>query len=219
LERVERIVGAPSRIARLPRDRRGFPVPWFVAWRDGEPHFPVVDAAKLAAAWNHELCWVCGDRLGALRGWVVGPMSVIEGATPEPPSHHDCALFSVSHCPHLSNGAARYAARAPAAPGFAAQSNVSKLRSGAAAIWVTRGRGGRPFRAGAGTLFELGDPVRIEWYANGLAASRHEVQGALEIGLPTLRRAAEAEGRAAELARRLQWLERWLPAAAADRAD
>ncbi len=112
---------APNRLARLPRDRRGFPVPWFVSWKDGEPRFPVVDAEKLSIAWNDELCWVCGDKLGAHRGWVVGPMSAVEGATPEPPSHYECAAFSVSNCPHLATPGARYSENYTAASGYVAQ--------------------------------------------------------------------------------------------------
>ncbi|THD62965.1 hypothetical protein [Phenylobacterium sp.] len=207
----------PKRVQRLPTDRRGFPVPWFVAWRDGEPQFPVVDAAKLGVAWAGELCWVCGDKLGALRGWVVGPMSALEGATPEPPSHYDCARFSVRCCPHLSTPTAKPSARYGEAEGYAAQANVSKLRSGATAIWVTRGRGATPFHAGGGLLFGLEGPERLEWYAAGRPASAADVRAAIARVLPTLRRVAEREGRAPDLARRLQWLDRWTPTEAASR--
>jgi len=204
-----RFPGAPDRIGRLPTDHRGFPVPWFVSWRDGTPHFPVIDAAKLSLAWVNELCWVCGGKLGAHRGWVVGPMSLIEGATPEPPSHYECAAFSVSACPHLTSAMARYS---DGAPEHVAQRNISKLRSEATALWITKGRGGTPFSASGGTLFGLSQPTRIEWYANGRAASGDQVREAIAVVLPTLQKAADNEGRTAELERKLQWLEAWLPA-------
>jgi hypothetical protein len=202
----------PKRVERLPRDRRGLPVPWFVAWRDGQPHFPVVDAAKLGVAWNEDLCWVCGDKLGSVRGWVVGPMSTLEGATPEPPSHYDCALFSVCNCPHLSTSTAAYSTDYETAPGYAPQANISKVRSGATAIWVTKGRGASPFRAGGGILFGLSGPERLEWYAGGRRATALEVKEAIAAVLPTLQQAADLEGRRDELERRLRWLERWAPA-------
>lgn len=202
----------PRRVARLPTDRRGFPIPWFVSWRDGQPHFPAIDAVKLGVAWNEDLCWVCGDRLGASRGWVVGPMSAIEGATPEPPSHYDCARFAVRHCPHLATATAKFSEKYEGIEGYVSQANVSKVRSGATAIWVTKGRGATPFQAGRGILFGLDEPVRLEWYANGQPATVGDVREAIARTLPTLQRAAEAEGRAAELERRLAWLERWLPA-------
>jgi hypothetical protein len=161
----------PKRVQRLPADRRGFPIPWFVAWRDGEPQFPVIDAAKLRVAWTNELCWVCGDRLGTVRGWVMGPMSAIEGATPEPPSHYDCARFSVRHCPHLSTPKAKPSTKHGEGAGYGARANVSKVRSGVTAIWMTRGRGAAPFAAGGGILFGLDGPERLEWYAAGGPAS------------------------------------------------
>jgi hypothetical protein len=207
-----RFPDAPSRLAHLPRDRRGFPVPWFVSWGAGEPRFPVVDAAKLSLAWNEERCWVCGDRLGAHRGWVVGPMSVIEGATPEPPSHYECAAFSVSACPHLSTADARFSGRYADDADCVAQPNISKATSAVTAIWITKGRGATPFRAGAGTLFGLAEPTRLEWYAAGRPASDGEVRVAIEQAVPTLRTAAVAQGRAADFEARLRWLERWAPA-------
>jgi hypothetical protein len=212
---TRRFPGAPTRIADLPTDPRGYPVPWFVSWREGTPNFPVIDAHKLGVAWNNELCWVCGGKLGAHRGWVVGPMSVIEGATPEPPSHYDCALFSVTSCPHLTTPAARYRQSDESAPDYAPQANISKSRSAATAIWLTKGRGATPFKAGRGTLFGLGEPTRLEWYVAGRRATPEEVGAAIAVALPTLKAAADAEGRTAEFERRLSWVERWMPAEAA----
>jgi hypothetical protein len=209
---VTRFPNAPSRIVRLPTDGRGFPVPWFVAWRDVTPQFPVVDAAKLSAAWTEERCWVCGDKLGAWRAWVVGPMSVIEGATPEPPSHHDCAAFSVAACPHLANAQAKYSKAHDGHPDYERQANISRLRTGATAIWLTKGRGATPFQAGDGVLFGLEEPASLAWYAGGRPATTDEVREAIATGLPILRQAAEAEGRTAEFERRLAWLEQWIPA-------
>jgi hypothetical protein len=209
---VTRFPHAPSRVARLPTDRRGFPVPWFVAWRDAVPQFPVVDAAKLHVAWAEEKCWVCGEKLGAYRAWVVGPMSVIEGATPEPPSHQDCAVFSVTSCPHLANPQARPSGKYDDPSEYGQQANLSKIRTGATAIWTTKGRGATPFRAGGSVLFGLDEPASLQWYATGRPATAGEVKAAIAVGLPTLRQAAEAGRRTAEFERRLAWLERWLPA-------
>jgi hypothetical protein len=207
-----RFPDAPARIAALPCDPRGFPVPWFVAWRDGVPHFPVIDAEKLTAAWTEERCWVCGDRLGAYRSWIVGPMSAIEGATPEPPSHAECATFSVTSCPHLASADARFSERHGEAEGYAAQPNLAKVRSAATALWVTKGRGATPFLAGAGVLFRLHEPARVEWYAHSRLATGTEVRSAIDQGLPLLRRTAQAERRSEALEARLKWLETWTPA-------
>lgn len=207
----DRFPNAPSRIARLLTDRRGFPIPWFVSWKDASPQFPVLDASKLTIAWRDEKCWVCGDKLGGYRAWVVGPMSVVEGAAPEPPSHPECAAFSVTSCPHLATPQARRSERHLDHPEYQERSNISKVRTGAAAIWVTKGRGATPFPAGGGVLFGLEEPHSLEWFTAGRPATSGEVRAAIAIGLPTLLRAAQEEQRAAELNRRLELLERWIP--------
>ncbi len=206
---LSRFPNAPLRIGRLSVDHRGIPVPWFVSWRDGKPLFPVIDGAKLTVAWSDELCWVCGEKLGSYRAWVMGPMSVIEGATPEPPSHKECAEFSACNCPHLSTHTAKYSEKYSDSPNYVPQENISKIRSCVTAIWTTKRRGATPFQAGKGLLFALENPTRIEWYAHGRAATSCEIQDAIAIVLPTLKRTAEAQGRKAEFERRLEWLKGW----------
>jgi hypothetical protein len=208
----KRFPNAPSRIVRLPTDRRGFPVPWFVLWREADPQFPVIDSSKLKVAWKDERCWVCGDKLGAYRSWVVGPMSVIEGATPEPPNHHECAVFSVTSCPHLATPLARYSETYNGHPDYGRQANISRIRTGAVAIWTTKGRGATPFPAGSGLLFGLEEPSSLDWYAAGKPATADAVRAAIAVGLPVLLKAAETERRTAQFERRLEWLEKWIPA-------
>lgn len=40
----------PRRMAELPTDHIGRPVPWFVAWIDGKPDFRVIGPGKLQSA-------------------------------------------------------------------------------------------------------------------------------------------------------------------------
>ena len=56
----------PERIARLPLDKRGFPVPWFVQWDDGVPNFPVMDPDKFRLAISFNRCWCCGQPMAAM---------------------------------------------------------------------------------------------------------------------------------------------------------
>jgi hypothetical protein len=208
-----RFPDAPDRVARLPVDRRGFPIPWFVAWFDGEPDFRVTDGQKLGQAWASDLCWICGGGLGAYRAWVIGPICVVEGACPEPPAHLDCGQFAARCCPFLANPLMRRNDRR--APQLQKPGGIMVAQnSEATALWVTRGRGAQPFRAAEGVLFRLNPPERIEWYSNGRLALAHEVSAALDAGLPILRGSANDAGPAAvaDLERRLQDIRRWTPA-------
>jgi len=63
----------PARLHFLPVDERGYPVPWFVAWRDGKPEFRAMDGEKWVRAVAQRLCWVCGEQLGNWLTFVIGP--------------------------------------------------------------------------------------------------------------------------------------------------
>lgn len=194
----------PDRIARLPRDHRGFPVPWFVQWfKDGkasdfgvgEPDFRIADQRKLARAIKHNLCWTCGDPLGRHRVFVIGPMCAVNRTISEPPSHRECAEFSARSCPFLSHPRMRRNekdlpdARIP--PG-----GIGIARNpGAICLWECKEY--ETFRAHVGhdgVLFSLGEPTRVDWYANGREASRREVLDSIMSGLPALEKVARLEG-------------------------
>lgn len=46
----------------------------------------------------------------------------------------------------------------------------------------------------SGTLFKVGNPVGLEWYAEGKIATRDQVIASLDGGLPILRQLAVEEG-------------------------
>lgn len=177
----------------LPVDKRGFPVPWFVAWENGEPLFPVVDASKIVAAHKYDKCWVCGGKLGRYRASVIGPMCAINRTISEPQSHVECARFSARNCPFLARPNMK---RVPDSkhPEYAVDAAGIGLKRnpGACAVWIET-RQTKPFRAGQGYLFELGDAHSIEWYANGREATREEVLHSIETGLPLLEATIEDE--------------------------
>src|SRR5215510_204714 len=92
----------PRRMQSLPVSDRGFPVPWFVPWVNGQPEFRAMDGRKFELAVGKKLCWVCGQPLGTRFAFVVGPMCGINRISSEPPSHRECAEFSAMGCPFLS---------------------------------------------------------------------------------------------------------------------
>jgi hypothetical protein len=95
----------PYRIARLPRDRRGYPIPWNVLLGVGEaPLFTVNDTSKHLEAIRRELCPICGERLGSWRWFVGGIRSAFDprGAYYDLPGHRDCERYALQVCPYLS---------------------------------------------------------------------------------------------------------------------
>jgi hypothetical protein len=190
-----RHVQMPDRIASLPVSDKGFPVPWFVLWIDGQPDFRIIDHTKIARAHKQKLCWVCGKTMGRYKAMTIGPMCAINRTISEPPSHRDCAVFSAQACPFLANPRAKrrevgLPENAQEAPGVGLKRNP-----GATAVWVTEHY--RPFRVDGGVLFTFDDPTEVLWFAHGRAATRQEVMDSITSGLPILQAEADKEGPAA----------------------
>jgi hypothetical protein len=181
----------PPRIAALPRDDRGYPVPWFVHWNDGKPDFRIAGRDKREIAVTEKRCWVCGEQLGRWMAFVIGPMCAVNKTTSEPPCHLECAEFSAKACPFLTLPKAhRRDAGLPEEqniPGFGIMRNP-----GCCLIWVCRGYG--IFGVHNGWLIKLPPPERTIWYAEGRMATRNEVMESIDSGFPILRDMAQSEG-------------------------
>lgn len=201
------------RIAKLPRDERGYPVPFFVAWPDGKPEFRMMDHRKLVLCIKEELCWCCGEKLGSNKAFLIGPMCAINRNNSEPPNHLDCAGWAARACPFLvkpqmvrrDHEAIEALAKAPAGVAI-------KRNPGCVAVWVTKkyhrhddGRGG--------ILFDIGDPVAVQWYREARAATRAEVDESIATGLPLLLEACATDEDRALLRQYQDRLAPWLPAA------
>lgn len=94
----------PERIARLPRDKRGFPIPWNVLQDNGVPFFTVNDSEKHNLALRSRLCPICGDCLGRWKWFAGGPLSAFHeaGGYFDLPGHADCMRYALSTCPYLA---------------------------------------------------------------------------------------------------------------------
>jgi hypothetical protein len=179
-------------MAHLPISDKGYPVPWFVEWIDGKPDFRIMDADKLIDAVRYKRCWVCGGTLGKFKTFVVGPMCVVNRTAAEPPSHHDCALFSATACPFLTlPKATRREANMPEnkapMPGIMIPRNP-----GVTCLWTVQHY--RAYKTQRGPLFNIGDPARVEWYAEKALATREQVSSSIETGMPILRGLAAEDG-------------------------
>lgn len=201
----------PPRVATLPVDERGYPVPWFVAWIDGKPEFRVADGGKRVQALQENLCWVCGQKLGVFRSFVIGPMCSVNRISAEPPSHRECAEFSVKACPFLSKP--HMVRRENNLPEGADCDGVMIARNpGCTAIWTTKsyrivadGRGG--------LLLRIGDPTDVSWWAEGRSATRAEVLASIDSGIPILRATEPSDDPRvdAELAKAVEAARQYLP--------
>src|SRR5262245_23013157 len=93
----------PERMRHRPVSATGYPVPWFVAWINGEPDFRIVDPPKVGRAVRGDLCWLCGQTLGSRhKAFILGPMCSVNLVSSEPPSHRTCAEYAVAACPFLT---------------------------------------------------------------------------------------------------------------------
>jgi hypothetical protein len=179
-------IDMPARIAKLPRDERGFPVPSFVEWIDGKPDFRVISAKHMSRAVNQNRCWLCDGMLGRYKAFVVGPMCAVNRINSEPPSHYECARFAARNCPFLTRPLAKRNERDLPARREAAGLPIDR-NPGCCAIWITRTY--KPFRPHAGNdglLFRLGPPDRVEFWCQGRPATRAEVEESVRTGLPFL---------------------------------
>lgn len=188
----------PARIVKLPLDPRGYPIPWFVAeLPDGSRDIRVADSSKRMKAVKRNLCWVCGETLGQFKAFVIGPMCAVTRTTSEPPMHLDCATWSCRACPFLTRPRMRRSERdlpdgSQEAPGIALDRNP-----GVAVLWVTKEF--RTFGSGEGSgwLITVGDPVEVQWWAEGRRATRAECEASLASGLPALEKLASDESSSA----------------------
>jgi len=208
----------PPRIAGLPLDARGYPVPWFVDWITDAagvrvPEFRALDPQKWRAAVRLRLCWVCGQSLGHYLAFPIGPMCAINRVTSEPPAHRDCAEWSIRNCPFLSNP--RMVRRTDGLPDDAAAiGGIAIQRNpGVICLWITRSfevvsdaRGGR--------LIVVGEPIEVTWWREGRAATRADVDAAVDGGMPILLETARTEGPFAveALGKMAARAARWYPA-------
>jgi hypothetical protein len=188
-----------KRIAKLPRDHRGFPIPWFVATApDGTRDFRVTDGRKFGLAISRRRCWVCGEQTGRFLTFVIGPMCAINRVTSEPPCHWDCAYWSAHACPFLSRPRMRRNTNDLPAEGREPPGIHLDRNPGVACLWTTdQFFPFRPHAGNTGWLIRLAKPTKVEWLAEGRPATRAEVMASIDSGYPALLQMAQAECAAA----------------------
>ena len=176
----------PPRVNALPRNASGYPVPWFVAWIDGVPDFRVIAAGKLATAVRDNKCWICGQKLGKYRAFVIGPMCAVNRVSSEPPSHRECAIFAAKACPFLTLPKMKRREKGLPAEAIEMAGIALKRNPGVTLVWITTTDHRFPAPGGSGFLFDVGTPLETLWFAEGREATREEVLESMASGLPDL---------------------------------
>jgi len=126
------VVPIPHRLAHLPVDRFGYPIPWVSDWTetkngpfeyrpvDRYPHLGDYDASEYGIGEGHPLpgnlhpgrqvramalglCGVCGRGITG-RYVFIGAASLVQSGFREPPVHRECAAYAVAACPGINNG-------------------------------------------------------------------------------------------------------------------
>lgn len=202
----------PLRVAALPV-RRGYPVPWFVAWLNeaGEnvaapsaaaaedpfvvAEFRVTKPAAALLAHRGSLCWVCGQKLGRYKAFLIGPMCAVNRNTIDAPSHVDCADWSARACPFLARPHAERRTK-DLPPGTERDRGMIDRNPGVTLLWKTSHYALRAIDRKNGVVyFDIGDPEDgVAWFRQGRPATRAEVEESITSGLPALQELADKQG-------------------------
>lgn len=152
----------PENIANLPKDSRGYPIPFFVAWVKGVPQFHLADPNKAVQCYKNRLCWVCGERLDQIVAFVGGPLSCDGGSFADAACHVECAEFSAKYCPHLATpNAKRRQSDIPAtAPTGFTTKHPEKI-----GVYITTGY--RMINTPGGFIFRAESALDIRWFREG----------------------------------------------------
>lgn len=100
-----REIPIPPRMAHLPKDPRGYPIPAMVLIDDGgRPHFQINDERLRQGCIKADNCVICGRKLFRGRWFVGGPLSAFSerGLYIDPPLHKECMEYAMAVCPYLA---------------------------------------------------------------------------------------------------------------------
>lgn len=192
-------VPVPRRMARLPRDRHGRLVPWFVGYVGGQPDHRLIREQGITEAVRLNICFLCGHGLGAFKSFVIGPMCTVNRVSAEPPQHRDCATHAARTCPFLTTPQMR---RRPDLPEgtVAPDGEMCPRNPGVCAVWTTRRFAMKPRYQ----LFDLGEPTEVTWWREGRPATYTEALDALVSGMEVLGEEAAKDRDPAAAARSLE---------------
>lgn len=154
----------PDRIAKLPRDTRGYPIPYFVPIVDGVPDFKYLDERKQKLCIRYRRCAICGEQIDGEVAFIGGPKTVENRVCSDPGMHEDCARYAIAVCPFMARPTAKRSGRyhddSVRPPGAIDE------RPERTALYITRAYIPRSVRGQ--TLIRLYPAHRVVWFENGI---------------------------------------------------
>jgi hypothetical protein len=165
-ERPQDTVALPPRMAKLARDKRGYPIPYStLILPDGTPDFAAAnEPIRLKCIFDH-LCPICGDKLDYWVYFIGGPKSHESRVFFDPGMHEECARYSAAVCPFIRNEGMRYRKVTPAqtADGIVhvRHPTESDVRPDKMGIFVTRKY--EAVRSKAGLYIKASPWKNVEW--------------------------------------------------------
>jgi hypothetical protein len=93
----------PKELAHLPISKGGYPIPFFVSTKDGEPDFVILSFKKQQICIEKKLCGVCGKKIhsSGFIYFISGPVGYKNRVSSDAGMHRVCAEFSLTACPHM----------------------------------------------------------------------------------------------------------------------
>lgn len=158
----------PARLARLPRDGRGYPIPVNVVNANGVLDFRATDPVKLERLIDRRCCALCGEPLGSRIVFVGGPRSIASRFFTDPPMHRDCATYALQVCPFLAAPSFSYRRAVP--DGMSVNEDVSTTRPDVFGMGVCRS-----FAVGSldgvHAVLRASEFEEVLWWRNGAPAA------------------------------------------------
>lgn len=105
----------PDTVRNLPRDRRGYPIPYIAVQNtaEGDPDFRTIDEEHWNDCVIDRLCEVCGTKLGYWIVFIGGEHSCTNRRFMDPAMHRECAEYARRVCPYLATPQYAYSRKAP----------------------------------------------------------------------------------------------------------
>jgi hypothetical protein len=155
--------GDDCRLAQLPTDRRGIPIPFITEFVDGVPDFRLTDLAKWRLVCDSRCCGICGGQLGYWVAFIGHDELVRARVFWDPPMHVTCARYSIENCPFLALSGARRSGRALPEGDFTVP--PVRARPARVALYITRDYTVIPLPTTPNNLaLAVGPAHEIEWF-------------------------------------------------------